>query len=160
VGLSKERFPRDRYPHQLSGGQRQRVVIAMAIANRPHLLIADEPTTALDVTTQAKIVALLRRLVDEDGMGLVFITHDLGLVAGLADHVAIMQKGEVVESGATLELFRNLTHPYSRMLYAAASHHPPKVPPPEGGRVPVLEAREVVREYPLPRQRLLAPRRT
>jgi peptide/nickel transport system ATP-binding protein len=102
VELPADRFPLERYPHELSGGQRQRVVIAMAIAMRPKLLIADEPTTALDVTTQAQILKLLQRLVDEDGMGLIFITHDLGVVAGLADKVAIMRRGEVVEAGPTV----------------------------------------------------------
>ncbi len=99
VGLPEMRFPLSRYPHELSGGQRQRVVIAMAVALRPKLLIADEPTTALDVTTQARILDLLRRLVDEDGMGLMLITHDLAVVTGIADRLAIMRSGEVVEAG-------------------------------------------------------------
>ena len=101
VGLPADRFPMDRYPHELSGGQRQRVVIAMAIALRPKLLIADEPTTALDVTTQAQIIELLKSLVDEFGMGLMLITHDLALVSGVADRIAIMRHGEVVEAGET-----------------------------------------------------------
>jgi len=124
AGLPRDRFPRDRYPHELSGGQRQRVVIASAIALRPKLLIADEPTTALDVTTQARILELLRRLVDEDGMGLIFITHDLAVVAGLADDVAVMRHGEVVESGPTRNVFRTLAHPYTRELFEASSHVP------------------------------------
>jgi peptide/nickel transport system ATP-binding protein len=158
VELPADRFPLDRYPHELSGGQRQRVVIAMAIAMRPRLLIADEPTTALDVTTQAQILKLLQRLVDEDGMGLVFITHDLGVVAGLADKVTIMRRGEVVEAGATVPLFRNLQHPYSKALFEASSHVPPRIPPGEAGETPVLSVEEVVREYPLPRRRLFGPR--
>ncbi|WP_374618888.1 ABC transporter ATP-binding protein [Devosia sp.] len=158
VELPVERFPLDRYPHELSGGQRQRVVIAMAIAMRPKLLIADEPTTALDVTTQAQILRLLNRLVDEDGMGMIFITHDLGVVAGLADKVAIMRQGEVVEAGPTVALFRNLRHPYSKALFEASSHVPPRVPPAMSGGVPVLSVDNVVREYPLPRRSLFAPR--
>jgi peptide/nickel transport system ATP-binding protein len=96
VGLAD--FPLDRRPHELSGGQRQRVGIAMAIALRPRLLIADEPTTALDVTTQAQILALLRRLVAEDAMALMLITHDLAVAAGLADRLAVMTEGRVVEA--------------------------------------------------------------
>ena len=159
VELPADRFPLDRYPHELSGGQRQRVVIAMAIAMRPKLLIADEPTTALDVTTQAQILKLLQRLVDEDGMGLIFITHDLGVVAGLADKVAIMRRGEVVEAGPTVSLFRNLKHPYSQALFEASSHVPPRIPPTETGGTPVLAVDGVVREYPLPRKGLFGPRR-
>jgi len=154
VELPADRFPLDRYPHELSGGQRQRVVIAMAIAMRPKLLIADEPTTALDVTTQAQILKLLQRLVDEDDMGLIFITHDLGVVAGIADRVAIMRQGEVVEGGPTVSLFRNLTHPYSQALFEASSHVPPRVPPTETGGTPVLAVDAVVREYSLPRRGL------
>jgi peptide/nickel transport system ATP-binding protein len=92
VELPADRFPLDRYPHELSGGQRQRVVIAMAIALRPKLLIADEPTTAVDVTTQAALLKLLQKLVDEDGMGMMFITHDLAVVAHIADKIAIMRQ--------------------------------------------------------------------
>jgi peptide/nickel transport system ATP-binding protein len=152
VELPADRFPLDRYPHELSGGQRQRVVIAMAIAMRPKLLIADEPTTALDVTTQAQILKLLQRLVDEDGMGLMFITHDLGVVADIADKVAIMQRGVVVEAGETVPLFRNLQHPYSKALFEASSHVPPRIPPTVTGGTPVLAVEDVVREYPLPRR--------
>ncbi|QIE55172.1 ABC transporter ATP-binding protein [Pikeienuella piscinae] len=157
VGLPAERFPLDRYPHELSGGQRQRVVIAMAIALRPRLLIADEPTTALDVTTQAQIIRLLRELVDEFDMGLMLITHDLGLVADVADRLAIMRHGEVVEAGETGAIFADMKHPYTRALYAASSHVPDRaaVVPQE---TPVLELREVVREYPAPRAGLFAPR--
>ena len=106
--LPQDRFPLSRYPHELSGGQRQRVVIAMAIALQPKLLIADEPTTALDVTTQAEILKLLKRLVAEDGMGCMLITHDLAVVTGLADRILIMRRGEVVETGdaATLHMQR------------------------------------------------------
>ncbi len=158
VELPTARFPLDRYPHELSGGQRQRVVIAMAIAMRPKLLIADEPTTALDVTTQAAILRLLQRLVDEDGMGLMFITHDLGVIAGLADKVSILRQGEVVEAGPTVQLFRNLQHPYSRALFEASSHVPPRIPPAVVGGTPVLAVDDVVREYPLPRRGLFEKR--
>ncbi|WP_439600510.1 ABC transporter ATP-binding protein [Devosia sp.] len=158
VELPTSRFPLDRYPHELSGGQRQRVVIAMAIAMRPKLLIADEPTTALDVTTQAAILRLLQKLVDEDGMGLLFITHDLGVIAGLADKVSIMRQGEVVEAGPTVELFRNLRHPYSKALFQASSHVPPRIPPAVAGGTPVLSVDNVVREYPLPRRGLFEKR--
>lgn len=159
VELPTSRFPLDRYPHELSGGQRQRVVIAMAIAMRPKLLIADEPTTALDVTTQAAILRLLQKLVDEDGMGLMFITHDLGVIAGLADKVSIMRQGEVVEAGPTVPLFRNLQHPYSRALFEASSHVPPRIPPGAVGGTPVLAVDDVVREYPLPRRGLFEKRK-
>jgi peptide/nickel transport system ATP-binding protein len=155
VGLSAERFPRDRYPHELSGGQRQRVVIAMAIALRPKLLIADEPTTALDVTTQAQILNLLQRLVNEDGMGLMLITHDLAVVAGVADRVVIMRGGEVVDRGQTREVFRALRHPYTRALFEASAHVPPRIPPEPHDGPPVLEVDGVVRDYRLPRTSLL-----
>ncbi|CAN0581734.1 unnamed protein product, partial [Ectocarpus sp. 12 AP-2014] len=122
VGLPKDRFPLSRFPHELSGGQRQRVVIAMAIALKPRLLIADEPTTALDVTTQAQILTLLKQLVAEDGMGLLMITHDLAVVADMADRITVMQKGQVVESAPTAQLLRHAQHPYTRMLFAASSH--------------------------------------
>jgi peptide/nickel transport system ATP-binding protein len=158
AGLPADRFPRDRYPHELSGGQRQRVVIAMAIAMKPAILIADEPTTALDVTTQAQILTLLKQLVDEDGIGLILITHDLAVVADIADKVAIMRRGEVVEAGPTVETFRALKHPYSRALFEASSHVPPRIPPAVAGGVPVLAVDNVVREYPLARKSLLAPR--
>jgi peptide/nickel transport system ATP-binding protein len=155
VELPASHFPLDRYPHELSGGQRQRVVIAMAIALRPLLLIADEPTTALDVTTQAQILKLLSRLVDEDRMGMMLITHDLAVVAGNADRIAIMRQGEVVESGETLDVFRNMTHPYSKALFAASSHLPPRNPPKvEPHDQPVLSVDKVVREYKLPRRTL------
>jgi peptide/nickel transport system ATP-binding protein len=159
VELPTVRFPLDRYPHELSGGQRQRVVIAMAIAMRPKLLIADEPTTALDVTTQAAILRLLQKLVDEDGMGLMFITHDLGVIAGLADKVSIMRQGEVVEVGPTVQLFRNLQHPYSKALFEASTHVPPRIPPTVVGGTPVLAVDDVVREYPLPRRGLFEKRK-
>jgi oligopeptide/dipeptide ABC transporter ATP-binding protein len=107
------------YPHQLSGGQRQRVMIAMAIANRPEVLIADEPTTALDVTTQAQVLDLLRDLQQEMGLALLLITHDLGVVAGIADRVLVMYAGRVVEEGPVTEIFSRAAHPYTRALLAS-----------------------------------------
>ena len=146
VGLAAAELPLGRWPHELSGGQRQRVGIAMAIALRPRLLIADEPTTALDVTTQAQILGLLRRLVREDGMGLMLISHDLAVVSGIADHIAIMRGGTVVEVGEAREVLRLQRHPYTRALFAASTHRPDR-----GGVVagpPLLEVEKVVREYP------------
>ena len=107
------------FPHELSGGQRQRVMIAMALANRPKLLIADEPTTALDVTVQAQILELLRSLKDEHGMSMLFITHDLGIVRKFADRVCVMTKGKIVESGPVEEIFSNPQHEYTRHLLAS-----------------------------------------
>lgn len=107
------------YPHEFSGGMRQRAMIAMAIANRPDLLIADEPTTALDVTVQAQIMDLLNRLREERNIGLILITHDLGVVAGAADRIAVMYSGRIVEQGSVDEVFYNPRHPYTRGLLAA-----------------------------------------
>ena len=152
VGLPADRFPLSRYPHELSGGQRQRVVIAMAIALRPKLLIADEPTTALDVTTQAQILTLLKDLVQDYGMGLLIITHDLAVVADLADKIVVMRHGKVVESGPTQHLLQNMQHPYTQMLFAASSHQVtlPAAPAPK----PLLEIKDAVRDYRLPRTSL------
>jgi peptide/nickel transport system ATP-binding protein len=108
----------NRYPHELSGGQIQRVMIAMAISGNPALLIADEPTTALDVTVQATILDLLRELRDRRGMSLIFITHDLGIIAEIADQVAVMYQGKIVETGPVLDIFANPTHPYTKGLLA------------------------------------------
>ena len=119
VGLPDAENRLDAYPHQLSGGQRQRVMIAMAIANEPDILIADEPTTALDVTIQAHILQLLKDLRDRFGMALLLITHDLAIVRKMADQVCIMTQGEIVEAGATTEIFARPRHPYTRGLLAA-----------------------------------------
>jgi microcin C transport system ATP-binding protein len=119
VGLSDAESRLDAYPHQLSGGQRQRVMIAMAIANEPDILIADEPTTALDVTIQAQILALMRELRDRLGMALLLITHDLAIVRHMAERVCVMTAGEIVESGPTQEIFARPQHAYTRRLLAA-----------------------------------------
>jgi oligopeptide/dipeptide ABC transporter ATP-binding protein len=107
------------YPHELSGGMRQRVMLAMALMNRPQVLIADEPTTALDVTTQAQILELLRELQQEMGLALVVVSHDLGVVAGIADRVIVMYAGRVVEEGAADQIFTAAGHPYTRGLLAS-----------------------------------------
>jgi microcin C transport system ATP-binding protein len=119
VGLAHFKDRLDAYPHQLSGGERQRVMIAMAIANGPDLLIADEPTTAVDVTIQAKILKLLKRLQAELGMAILFITHDLTVVRRLADRVAVMSHGEMVEQGKVADIFSRPTHPYTQHLLAS-----------------------------------------
>ena len=123
VGLPAPRFSPDLYPHQLSGGQRQRVVIAMALACKPDLLIADEPTTALDVTIQAQILDLLQELVAEQSMALLLITHDLGVVADRAERVLVMYAGRVIESGPTAAVFGAMAHPYTSGLFAASPAH-------------------------------------
>ena len=109
----------DAYPHELSGGMRQRVMIAMALAGRPRLLIADEPTTALDVTIQAQILDLVRKIQRDDGMSVLLITHDLGVIAEMCDRVAVMYAGRVVEFGSALDIFDRPAHPYTRGLLAS-----------------------------------------
>ncbi|MDF1717791.1 MAG: ABC transporter ATP-binding protein [Antarcticimicrobium sp.] len=135
VGIRDPETRLGAYPHQLSGGQRQRVMIAMALANKPDILIADEPTTALDVTIQAQILDLLADLKAEEKMGLLFITHDLGIVRRVADKVCVMKGGEIVESGPTEAVFANPQHPYTRKLLAAE---------PQGAPDPVPEAAEEI----------------
>ncbi|MDR7032835.1 dipeptide ABC transporter ATP-binding protein [Mesorhizobium sp. BE184] len=125
VGLPEAKFPLSRYPHELSGGQRQRVVIAIACALKPKLLIADEPTTALDVVLQAQILDLLRDLVAENRMGLLLISHDLAVVTEMADRITILRHGEVMEAGETARVLSQQEHPYTRQL-AQASMHVPK----------------------------------
>ncbi|MBS0396689.1 MAG: ABC transporter ATP-binding protein, partial [Proteobacteria bacterium] len=116
VGLPAASVPPDRYPHELSGGQRQRVAIALAVALAPRLLIADEPTTALDVTTQAQILALLAELAARERMALLLISHDLAVVAGVADRIAILRQGRLVEHGPTRAVLRAPTQAYTRAL--------------------------------------------
>ncbi len=156
VGLPPDRFPLSRYPHELSGGQRQRVVIAMAIALRPRLLIADEPTTALDVTTQAQILDLLKRLVKEDGMALMMITHDLAVVSDMADRLNVMRHGEIVESGPTSDVLREMRHPYTRQLFEASRHQADLGD--AKADAPMLSVQNVSRDYPLPRKSPFGPR--
>jgi oligopeptide transport system ATP-binding protein len=152
VGIPDARRRIRDYPHQFSGGQRQRIMIAMALACRPSVLMADEPTTALDVTVQAQIVALVRELQDELGMAVLWITHDLALVAGLVDRVAVMYAGHIIEEAPVTELYRNPRHPYTRALMAgmprvdaeapsprlaAIEGRPPELLVPLGGSLPV-----------------------
>lgn len=118
VGIPNPEQRVDAYPHQMSGGQKQRVMIAMALSCNPKLLIADEPTTALDVTIQAQILEILRKLRDERGMAILFITHDLGVIAEIADEVLVMYRGEMVEHGPVLQIFENPRHPYTKGLLA------------------------------------------
>ena len=119
VQLPRARERLDAYPHQLSGGQRQRVMISIALACQPDILIADEPTTALDVTVQKEVLSLIRQLVAEDGMGLLLISHDLGLMRDQVERVMVMYGGSVVESGRTEDLFEQRAHPYTQGLFAA-----------------------------------------
>jgi len=131
VGIRDPETRLGAYPHQLSGGQRQRVMIAMALANKPDVLIADEPTTALDVTIQAQILELLAELQREENMGMLFITHDLGIVRRIADKVCVMKDGEIVEMGPTAEIFANPEHDYTRKLLGARAVGQP-TPVPDG----------------------------
>ncbi|MBC8104764.1 MAG: ABC transporter ATP-binding protein [Cytophagales bacterium] len=119
VGLEDPAQALRQYPHELSGGMRQRVMIAIALANQPKLLIADEPTTALDVTVQAQILALIRELQAETGMAVLLITHDLGIVAEVADQVSVMYAGQIIESADTRSLFKDPRHPYTKGLFAS-----------------------------------------
>ena len=116
VGILDQKKNYDSYPHQFSGGMRQRAMIAMAIANKPNILIADEPTTALDVTIQAQIIELVKKIKGEIGMSVVWISHDLGVIAGIADRVIVMYAGYIVEEAPVLELFENPKHPYTKGL--------------------------------------------
>src|SRR6202040_2625895 len=130
VGIPEPETRLASYPHQLSGGQRQRVMIAMALANEPDLLIADEPTTALDVTVQAQILKLLKDLQARLGMAMLFITHDLGIVHKIADRVCVMKEGRIVERGAVAQVFERPEHPYTRELLAAEPKPDPAPPNP------------------------------
>jgi microcin C transport system ATP-binding protein len=135
VGLTEPEKRLNAYPHQLSGGQRQRVMIAMALANEPDLLIADEPTTALDVTIQAQILDLLRKLQAESGMAMLLITHDLGVVRHMADRVYVMNAGSIVEEGKTEDVFKRPQHSYTRHLMSA---EPKGTPPQPNPQAPVM----------------------
>ena len=149
----------DLYPHQMSGGMRQRVMIAMALACGPSLLVGDEPTTALDVTVQAQVLRLLRRLQQELGMGILFITHDLGVVAEIADQVAVLYGGQVMESAPVETLFEAPRHPYTRGLMASLPLRAPAAPATDAGRrrLPVVRGSVVDLRAPPPGCRF-APR--
>jgi microcin C transport system ATP-binding protein len=147
VGLRDAENRLGAYPHQLSGGQRQRVMIAMAIANEPDILIADEPTTALDVTIQAQILKLMQDLRDRLGMALLLITHDLAIVRHMAERVCVMTQGEIVEQGATAEVFARPQHPYTRRLLAAEPKG--RVPPAEPEAPVIVEGEQVKVWFPI-----------
>jgi microcin C transport system ATP-binding protein len=149
VGLPDAENRLGAYPHQLSGGQRQRVMIAMAIANEPDMLIADEPTTALDVTIQAHILQLLKDLRDRFGMALMLITHDLSIVRKMADKVCIMTAGEIVEAGPTAEIFSRPQHAYTRRLLAAEPKG--RAPPADAETPETIEAEKVKVWFPMRR---------
>ena len=149
VGIPDPANRLDAYPHQLSGGQRQRVMIAMALANRPDLFIADEPTTALDVTVQAQILRLLKDLQAKRGMAMLFITHDLGIVRKIADDVCVMQRGKIVEAGPTEDVFRAPQHAYTQALLAAEPKGKPPVADPTA--TPVLTGDNIRVWFPIKR---------
>ncbi|WP_011580649.1 MULTISPECIES: ABC transporter ATP-binding protein [Chelativorans] len=153
VGLPEKEFPLTRYPHELSGGQRQRVVIAIACALKPKLLIADEPTTALDVVLQRQILTLLRELVNESGMSLLLISHDLAVVAEMTDRLTIIRDGAVMEAGETVQILSRKTHPYTRQLAEASTHVPARVAISKPGAgpsaAPLLEVEGLTRDYPV-----------
>ncbi len=149
VGIRNPESRLGAYPHQLSGGQRQRVMIAMALSNNPELLIADEPTTALDVTIQAQILDLLADLKRDLGMAMLFITHDLAIVRKIADRVCVMQNGLIVEQGPAAEIFRNPQHPYTRKLLAAEQTGLPA--PVSAGAPTVVETRDLRVWFPIQR---------
>ncbi|RWO08120.1 MAG: ABC transporter ATP-binding protein [Mesorhizobium sp.] len=170
VGLPSAQFPLSRYPHELSGGQRQRVVIAIACALKPKLLIADEPTTALDVVLQAQILDLLRDLVAENRMGLLLISHDLAVVTEMAERITILRHGEVMEAGDTARTLSEQLHPYTRQLAQASMHVPARARTHEVGQDnpqfqaaksllqgarPLLQVESVTRDYPGRRKSLL-----
>jgi microcin C transport system ATP-binding protein len=144
VGIREPEKRLDAYPHQLSGGQRQRVMIAMALANEPKLLIADEPTTALDVTVQAQILELLRGLKKKNGMSMLFITHDLGVVRKVADRICVMTDGKIVETGPTAEIFAAPKHAYTKHLLAA---EPKGKPPASDESAPAVMQGEKIRVW-------------
>ena len=154
VGLAPDQIPPTRFPHELSGGQRQRVMIAIAIAMKPKLLIADEPTTALDVTTQAEILSLLRKLTKEDHMALLLITHDLGVIAKMADKIAVMQEGRIVAQNTVDQFFDTDRSPAVNELLARPIKRDNKTT--SNLDKTILEADSVVFHYPLPRKSLFS----
>ncbi len=165
VGLSPDLATRTTYPHELSGGMKQRALIAMALAGNPRLLIADEPTTALDVTVQAQILSLLKDLRDRLGMGLLLITHDLGVMRHMCDRTYVMYQGATIESGDTDAIIERPRHPYTRSLIAATADHDldaelahnAAAPEDAGGpRDPIVDVSGLVKVYTLPRTRLFS----
>lgn len=149
VGIRNPESRLKDYPHQFSGGQRQRIMIAMALANGPDLLIADEPTTAVDVTIQAQILELLAQIQKDEGMGMLFITHDLGVVRKIADRVNVMQGGEIVEAGKTADIFANPNHPYTQKLLAAEPTGRPGAVP--AGANEILKTKDLRVWFPIKR---------
>src|ERR1700704_1909917 len=149
VGIPDPETRLKSYPHQLSGGQRQRVMIAMALANEPDLLIADEPTTALDVTVQAQILKLLKEIQSRLGMAMLFITHDLGIVRRIADVVCVMKEGKIVEENAVADIFKSPQHPYTKALLAAEPKPDPAPPRPESPVV--ISSRDLKVWFPVKR---------
>lgn len=150
VGIPEPEQRIDWYPHQFSGGQRQRIMIAMAIALDPKVLIADEPTTALDVSVQAQVLELLKRLQREDGLAIIMITHDLEVAANMADRIIVMNNGRVVEAGTAKAVFDAPDHPYTQKLMQALPHHDTAIEPVTRGGGPVLEVRNLTKAYGLP----------
>ena len=146
VGIPEPEASMGKYPHEFSGGQRQRIMIAMALAMKPDIVIADEPTTALDVTVQAEVLRLLEELQAEMGMGVLLITHDLGVVADVADRAVVMSGGEIVETGTPTEIYHNARHPYTRRLIAAAPGRGEMNTPATGG-TPILKVENACKTY-------------
>ncbi len=146
VGLPASKVASSRFPHQLSGGQRQRVCIAIAIAGNPRILIADEPTTALDVTTQARVIALLVELARERGMGLLLVSHDLALLGEVADRIVVLKSGQQVEAGPTRQILGSPQQAYTRTLIASARHRPDRSTP-DAGAAPLLAVRSLDRSH-------------
>ena len=147
VEMPPSKYPLNLYPHELSGGQRQRICIAMAIALHPKLLIADEPTTALDVSTQAQILRLLNELVLEEKMSMILITHDLAVIANMSKNICLMKDGEILDKGPTEEVFREKAHPYMRTLLEASTLTPSRIS--KSKSKPILKVGNVVRAYPI-----------
>ena len=159
VGLQGEQGALDRLPYELSGGQRQRVAIAMAMVLSPQFLIADEPTTALDVITQAQVLLLLQGLVRTQNMGMILVTHDLAVIAQLADRVAVMHQGEIIEQASAADILRRPRNAYSAALLAASELQPKRTASLQGSTPAVLLVRGIVRDYPRRRTSLWHPRK-
>ncbi|TPE46898.1 dipeptide ABC transporter ATP-binding protein [Amaricoccus solimangrovi] len=150
VGIPDPETRIDWYPHQFSGGQRQRIMIGMAIALDPKVLIADEPTTALDVSVQGQVLELMRKLQREDGLAIIMITHDLEVAASMADRIVVMNQGNIVERGEARQVFARPRHAYTRRLMSALPDHDAKAERPESTAEPILEVRRLTKYYGLP----------